>query len=82
MDTMILQVPISKTLKKQAEAVAREHGFSSLQESVRIFLKKLADRTITIDIGVKEDYMDNAAFDETITLPRVSLTEHKRRHGA
>lgn len=57
MDTMILQVPVSKALKQQAEIVARDYGFSSLQESVRIFLKKLATRAVTIDISPTEEHV-------------------------
>jgi len=57
MDTMILQVPMSKTLKKQAEAVASDYGFSSLQESIRLFVRKLADRTISIDITPTQEHV-------------------------
>ena len=42
----ILQIPISKQLRLQAEKNALEQGFSSLQESIRLFLKKLASGVI------------------------------------
>jgi len=45
----VLQVPMSKSLKTTAEAAAHDYGFSSLQETVRIFLKKLAEKTIEIN---------------------------------
>ena len=46
MNRTVLQVPINSDLRKAAEAEAKEQGFSSLQDAVRIFLKKLADRAI------------------------------------
>lgn len=42
MNRVVLQVPMSPDLRKEAEKEALEQGFSSLQEAVRIFLKKLA----------------------------------------
>ncbi len=41
-----LQIPLDSNLRKDAEQAALEQGFSSLQEAVRVFLKKLAKRTI------------------------------------
>lgn len=38
----VLQVPLSISLRKEAEKQALAQGFSSLQEAVRVFLKKLA----------------------------------------
>lgn len=48
MDTTILQVPISKTLRNQAASVAQRHGFSSLQEAVRVFLRQFASKQVGI----------------------------------
>lgn len=51
MDTrVILQVPLSKSLKEQAEATASDYGFSSLQEIIRVLLKKLAKRELTLSV--------------------------------
>jgi antitoxin component of RelBE/YafQ-DinJ toxin-antitoxin module len=50
MDTTILQIPMSKKLKKEAEAAAHEMGFSSLQESVRVILTKLSKKELTVSI--------------------------------
>ncbi len=50
MDRIILQVPMSKTLKEQAEKVARDEGFSSLQEIVRMILSKFAKKEIKVGI--------------------------------
>ena len=46
MSRTTLQIPLDSTLRKEAEAAAAEQGFSSLQEAVRVFLKKLASRAV------------------------------------
>lgn len=51
MDTTILQIPMSVSLKKDATETAKEYGFSSLQEIVRVMLSKLARKEIVINIG-------------------------------
>lgn len=48
MDTTILQVPLTKNLKVAATGVAKENGFSSLQEVVRLMLTKFARREIGV----------------------------------
>ncbi len=50
MNTTTLQIPISKELKSSATAVAKEFGFSSLQEIVRVILNKLARKELTLEI--------------------------------
>lgn len=50
MNTTILQVPLSKTLRSEANVVAKDSGFSSLQEVVRVFLSKFAKREVGISI--------------------------------
>ena len=52
----VLQVPVSSAIRKGAEKQAQAQGFSSLQEAVRVFLKKLAQGTIGV------------TFEETVTL--------------
>ncbi|MBU0569755.1 hypothetical protein KKB40_03160 [Patescibacteria group bacterium] len=49
-----LQVPVEKSLKTLSTEVAKEYGFSSLQEAVRIFLAQLANRTVTIRLVSSE----------------------------
>lgn len=51
---VVLQVPMSKSLKQQAEAVSADYGFSSLQEIIRIILTKLSRREMIIDITPSE----------------------------
>jgi len=55
MNKTILQVPISTDLRKDAEKQALEQGFSSLQEAVRVFLKKLGQGVIGITLRDEED---------------------------
>lgn len=50
MNATILQVPISKSLRDEAVIAAREQGFSSLQEIVRVMLAKLASKQLAISI--------------------------------
>ncbi|MDP3917695.1 MAG: hypothetical protein Q8Q30_00775 [Candidatus Woesebacteria bacterium] len=51
MDTTTLQVPLTKTLKSNATSVAKEYGFSSLQEIVRVMLSKLSKKEFVISFG-------------------------------
>ena len=48
MSKIILQVPVSKDLKERAEEAASKQGFSSLQESVRLFLSELSRGNLKI----------------------------------
>lgn len=48
MNTTILQIPISKSLRTEAVSVAKDSGFSSLQEVVRLMLTKFARREIGV----------------------------------
>jgi antitoxin component of RelBE/YafQ-DinJ toxin-antitoxin module len=61
MNTTTLQVPISKNLKTDAVAVAREYGFSSLQEIIRVLLAKLAKRELVIKIIEVPIYLSKKA---------------------
>lgn len=49
-ERVILQVPLSKSLKEKAEAVSSDYGFSSLQEIIRILLQKISRRELTIRV--------------------------------
>ncbi len=50
MNKTILQVPLSKALRHDAESAALAQGFSSLQEVVRVFLSRLAEKKIEVSI--------------------------------
>jgi antitoxin component of RelBE/YafQ-DinJ toxin-antitoxin module len=47
----ILQVPVDKQLKDNAERAASLQGFSSLQEIVRVFLTQLATNKVEVRLG-------------------------------
>ena len=66
MSTTTLQIPITKRVRDSATKAAREQGFSSLQEVVRGFLSKLADRCI----------------DVSVTSPAVQLSEKNDKRYA
>lgn len=51
MNRVVLQIPVSADLRKAAEVEAREQGFSSLQDAVRMFLNKLASKMIEVRLG-------------------------------
>lgn len=50
MDTTTLQVPLTKELKTKATKVAKEYGFSSLQEVVRVLLTLLAKGQLNFNL--------------------------------
>ena len=53
MQKVTLQIPMDSKLKANAEKVALDQGFSSLQEVLRIFMKKFASKKI--DISFEEE---------------------------
>ena len=50
MQKIILQVPINRKLKDDAEIAANKQGFSSIQELVRVFLTQLASNKVEITL--------------------------------
>lgn len=54
MNRAVLQIPIDADLRNAATRVATQEGFSSLQEAVRLFLTKFANKSITVSFGTKE----------------------------
>ncbi|MBU2592628.1 MAG: hypothetical protein ABH867_00220 [Patescibacteria group bacterium] len=57
MGRTILQIPVSKELRVKAEKAALIQGFSSLQEVIRVFMKKLADFSINVSFQEEEEKM-------------------------
>jgi len=53
MNKTIIQVPVSKTLRNKAALAAADFGFSSIQESIRVFLNQLAKKQIAISFTPK-----------------------------
>ena len=58
MDKTIIQVPIDKKIKEKAALVATDMGFSSLQETIRLFLTKLSQKNVHIMFNVESDYIE------------------------
>src|SRR3989344_9421154 len=55
MQSTVLKVPLSKNLKESAEQAALNYGFSSLQEVLKKFMKKLAKRQFDVYSLNKEE---------------------------
>jgi len=62
----VLQVPMSKELREKATLVALSQGYSSLQESVRVFLTQLAEKKI------------ETAFVPTVKLSAKAIKRYNR----
>lgn len=45
---------MSRELKESAEEVALDYGFSSLQETIRLILHKLAKRELSVSVNEKK----------------------------
>lgn len=50
MNRVVLQVPVTVQLRSEAEREAIRQGFSSLQDLVRLFLRKLADGLLRVNL--------------------------------
>ncbi len=50
-----MQVPMSKALREEAVKVAKDYGFSSLQEVIRLLVAKLSRRELTINVHADEE---------------------------
>lgn len=61
MGRTVLQIPLSKELKISAEKVALDYGFSSLQEVLRVFMKKFASRKIELTFEEETTYLSPKA---------------------
>lgn len=52
MNNTVLQIPMSMELREKSEKAAVEAGFSSLQEAVRVFLKKFSHEELVMSFDV------------------------------
>ena len=50
MQKVVLQVPMSKDLKENAQSASSDLGFSSLQEAIRVLLTKLAKKELSLKV--------------------------------
>jgi len=49
----IIQVPVTKSLRNKATVAVEELGFSSIQESIRLFLTQMANRSLSFSFKPK-----------------------------
>lgn len=61
MQRTVLQVPLSKELKANAEKAAQDAGFSSLQEVLRVFMNKFANKKISLAFEEEVTYLSPKA---------------------
>ena len=52
MNNTVLQIPMTMDLREKSEKAAVEAGFSSLQEAVRIFLKKFSHKELVVSFDM------------------------------
>lgn len=69
MDRTVLQIPVPKDLRTRAEAVALDYGFSSLQEVIRVFMNRLANRSMEV------------SFQPMVNLSSASITRLEKIDG-
>lgn len=50
MTRAVIQTPVSPQLRREAEQAAREQGYSSLQDAIRMYLQKLARGEIRVQL--------------------------------
>lgn len=50
MSRIVIQTPVTSQLRVEAERAAREQGYSSLQDAIRMYLRKLARREIKVQL--------------------------------
>lgn len=53
MDSTILQIPITKSFRDKVSGVVIEMGFSSLQDYLRLIMKKTLTKEIDVTVGPK-----------------------------
>ncbi|MBI5620067.1 hypothetical protein HY950_03840 [Candidatus Gottesmanbacteria bacterium] len=56
----IIQVPVEKKLRDEAEAAAYDQGFSSLQDVLRLFMHKFANGGMSIMFADEEQLSPRA----------------------
>lgn len=64
MQRVILQVPMTKDLKESAQSASQDLGFSSLQETIRVLLTKLAKKELSLKVAEEAEeitYLSPAA---------------------
>ncbi len=80
MNRTILQVPLDKQLKSNAEKAASSQGFSSLQEIVRVFLTQLSLNKVMVTL--QETVSLSAENDKRYTKMTNDFESGKNIHSA
>lgn len=80
MNKTILQVPLDKELKNNAERVASIQGFSSLQEIVRVFLTQLASNRV--EVILQESVVLSSKNEKRYTKMTNDFISGKNNHSA
>ncbi len=73
---------MTKTLRDEAEIVALDYGFSSLQETIRVILKKLTMRQLGISITETESISLSHAAKKRYTTLSHDFKKNKNTHNA
>ena len=60
--TTVLQIPMTRARRDGAVRAAKEMGFSSLQETVRVFLKQLEERFLTLSFEPRAEQLSPRAI--------------------
>ena len=66
MNRVVLQIPMSATLRQKAEIEAKSQGFSSLQEAIRVLLTKFTQKRL------------EATFQEPIQLSKRAIKRYDK----
>ena len=75
----VLQVPMTNSLKASALKAAKDSGFSSLQETVRVFLNQLVNKQLSISFTPQVIKLSPAAekrylkWKKTLNKAKISL---------
>lgn len=80
MNKTILQIPMSVSLRNQAESAATDMGFSSLQEAVRVILNKMATKALDFVIVDKEERLSpqaEARYEKMLEDKKKGINWHK-----
>jgi antitoxin component of RelBE/YafQ-DinJ toxin-antitoxin module len=72
-----LQVPISLSLRTQAEEVAKKQGFSSLQELIRVFITNYISGNATMFLGSTLSPQAVKRYEKDLAEVRRSLKNKK-----
>lgn len=77
----ILQVPVNKDIRILAEKSALDMGFSSLQESLRIFMYQMAQNKFSLQFNAQEPDEVLTPKQEKILMKKVMTSKKEIEKG-